>query len=254
MFVIIVDDPNSPSIDLLRERYGADPFVRIRMNETNLGASASRNRGMKESTADWMHFLDDDVTPDDDLLARAVEVIRKHPDVAGFIGTSKFPIADSILTTAIHLADVTYFWDIARKRPQDRDLPWGVTANLIARRNADGIDFGLIFPKAGGGEDIDFCRRKRDWVVDKNGEGSGGFHAAQDVVVTHPWWNGGRPSLWRFYGWGRGDGALVKLYPRFRYCDFAPSSGETLILCLLVFFLGLLAPATFTNRVECVSL
>lgn len=254
MFIIIIDDPNSPSIDLLQKKYGADPFVRIRVNEANLGASASRNRGMKESAADWIHFLDDDVTPDDDLLIRTAEIIREHPSVAGFIGTSKFPIADNVFTTAIHLADVTYFWDIARKRPEDRDLPWGVTANLIAKRSADEIDFDLIFPKTGGGEDIDFCRKKRDWVVAKNGGGSGGFCAAPAVVVTHPWWNGGNPSLRRFYGWGKGDGALVKLYPQFRYYDFAPSSGETLLLCFLTSFIGLLTPTSFDHREECISL
>lgn len=254
MFIIIIDDPNSPSMDILQKKYGIDPFVRIRVNQTNLGASASRNRGMKESAADWIHFLDDDVTPNDDLLIRAAEVIRERPNVVGFIGTSKFPVADSIFTTAIHLADVTYFWDIARKRPGDMDLPWGVTANLIARRGADGIDFNLIFPKTGGGEDIDFCRRKRDWVIAKNGGGSGGFCAAPAVVVTHPWWNGGRPSILRFYGWGKGDGALVKLYPQFRYCDFSPSSGETLLLCLLGFLLSLLAPLDFARRGEYVSL
>jgi glycosyltransferase involved in cell wall biosynthesis len=164
MFIIIIDDPNSPSIDLLQQKYGADPFVRIRVNKTNLGASASRNRGMKESAADWIHFLDDDVTPEEDLLVQTAKVIRERPDVVGFIGTSRFPTAANVFTTAIHLADVTYFWDIARKRPEDTDLPWGVTANLIVRRNPDGVEFDLIFPKTGGGEDIDFCRKKRDWI------------------------------------------------------------------------------------------
>ncbi|KAF9652092.1 hypothetical protein BDM02DRAFT_3183821 [Thelephora ganbajun] len=254
MFIIVIDDPNSPSINLLHKKYGADPFVRIRVNKTNLGASASRNRGMKESAADWIHFLDDDVTPDSDLLVQTAKVIREHPNVVGFVGTSKFPIANNIFTTAIHLADVTYFWDIARKRPEDGDLPWGVTANLIVRRNADGIDFDLIFPKTGGGEDIDFCRRKRDWMVAKHGEGRGGFRAAQAVVVTHPWWNNGQPSFWRFYGWGKGDGALVKLYPQFRYSDFAPSSGETLLLCLLALFSAILIPLDPALKGKCIFL
>ena len=249
MFIIIIDDPSSPSIDLLEQKYGADPFVRIRVNKSNLGASASRNRGMKESAADWVHFLDDDVTPEEDLLVQTAKIIREHPNAVGFIGTSKFPTASNAFTTAIHLADVTHFWDIARKKPEDNDLPWGVTANLIARRNADDVDFDLIFPKTGGGEDIDFCRRKRDWMIAKYGQGSGGFHAAPAVVVTHPWWNNGQPALWRFYGWAKGDGALVALYSQFRYRDYAPSSGETLLLCLLTFFLGLLARSW-----NCVSL
>ena len=253
-FVIVIDDPDSPWIDLLQRKYGVDPFVRIRVNEANLGASATRNRGMKESAADWIHFLDDDITPEDDLLIQTTKAIREHPSAAGFIGTSKFPIANNIFTTAVHLADVTYFWDIARKRPEDRDLPWGVTANLIVRRNADGINFDLIFPKTGGGEDIDFCLKKRDWVVTKNGGGNEGFCAAQAVVVTHPWWDGGHPSLWRFYGWGKGDGALVRLYPKFCYRDFAPNSGEILLLCLLSSFPGLLASTAFSRQGEWISL
>ena len=249
VFIIIIDDPSSPSIPLLEQKYGADPFVRIRVNKSNLGASASRNRGMKESAADWVHFLDDDVTPDEDLLVQTAKIIREHPNAVGFIGTSKFPTASNAFTTAIHLAGVTYFWDIARKRPEDRDLPWGVTANLIARRNADGVEFDLIFPKTGGGEDIDFCRRKRDWMVAKNGQGVGGFHAAPGVIITHPWWNNGQPAFWRFYGWAKGDGALVALYPQFCYWDFAPNSGETLLLCLLAFSFGLL-----TRSWNCASL
>jgi hypothetical protein len=209
---------------------------------------------MKESAADWIHFLDDDVTPEEDLLAQTAKVIREHPNVVGFVGTTKFPTASNVFTAAIHLAGVTHFWDIARKRPEDRDLPWGVTANLIVRRNADGVDFDLIFPKTGGGEDIDFCRRKRDWMVAKNGKGGEGFHAAPAAAVTHPWWNNGQPSFWRFYGWGKGDGALVKLYPQFRYWDFAPSSGETLLFCLLAFFFGLLAPLDSIHSGECVTL
>ena len=253
-FIIIVDDPGSPSIDLLQRKYGADPFVRIRVNQSNLGASASRNRGMKESAADWIHFLDDDIIPNDDLLIQVTKVIREHPNVTGFTGTSKFPIADNISTTAVHLADFTYFWDLARKRPEDRDLHWGVTASLIVRRRADGIDFNLVFPKSGGGEDIDFCLRKRDWAIAENGGGSGGFCAAPAVVVTHPWWDGGHPSIWRFYRWGKGDGALVKLYPQFCYRDFAPCSGESLLLCLLSSFLGLLASTTLSRQGEWISL
>jgi len=133
MFIIIIDNPVSPAISGLESRYGHRPDVRIRVNKTNLGASASRDRGIEESAAEWVHFLDGDVVPEDDILIRAEEVIRRHPEAAGFVGNSVFPVASTIFTTAVHLAGVTYFWDIAAKRKDDRDLPWVVTANLIAR-------------------------------------------------------------------------------------------------------------------------
>ncbi|OJA10950.1 hypothetical protein AZE42_04647 [Rhizopogon vesiculosus] len=235
MFIIIIDDPYSPNTAKLEAKYAHRPDVRIRVNTTNLGASASRNRGMKESAAEWILFLDDDVTPQADILIETEKVIRSHPRAAGFIGNTFFPVANTIFTNAVHLAGVTHFWDIAGKMPQNEsDMPWGVTANLIARRPQDGVEFDLQFPKTGGGEDIDFCRKKRDFSFAHGGEG---FYPAPDVVATHPWWNEGRRSYWRFYMWSKGDGGLIKLYPNLTYVDHTPNSAELfLISAALVIF------------------
>lgn len=232
MFIIIIDDPHSPAGVELETKFGSRPDVRIRTNEKNLGASASRNRGMKESAAEWILFLDDDIFPQPDLLVEAEKVIRANPNAVGFIGNALFPPAESIFTTAVHLAGVTYFWDIASKMPEETDMPWGVTANLMARRIDDGVEFDPQFPKTGGGEDIDFCRRKRDlWFPAKRQ----GFHPAPTVVVTHPWWGRGERSYHRFYMWSKGDGGLIRLYPDLTYIDHAPNSGELLLIsCVLV--------------------
>ncbi|KAJ3547570.1 hypothetical protein NM688_g5389 [Phlebia brevispora] len=230
MFIIIVDNPHSPNIKALCDAYGHRPDVRIRVNEVNSGASASRNRGIQESSAEWLHFLDDDVEPQGDLLVALEKRIRTYPDAAGFVGNALFPRAETVYSTAVHLAGVTYFWDIATKI--EEDVPWGVTANLAARRNVrDGVTYDLIFPKTGGGEDIDYCRRKRQFSVDR---GRRGFMAAPDVVVIHPYWQGGNRYYWRFYMWSKGDGALIKLYPDLVYMDYAPNSAELLLLSSLV--------------------
>jgi len=42
--------------------------VRVRCNASNLGASASRNRGINESAAEFVLNLDDDIIPDAYLL------------------------------------------------------------------------------------------------------------------------------------------------------------------------------------------
>lgn len=236
MFIVIVDDPCSPNITALNGRYGHRADVRIRVNKQNEGASASRNRGLQESSAEWVLFLDDDVTPKEDILVQAEKVIRAKPKAAGFVGTALFPAADTIAKAAIHLAGVTYFWDIARKRADDTDLPWGVTANLIARRNMeDLIVFDLTFPKTGGGEDIDYCRRKRNFSV---AHGGNGFCAAPDVVVVHPWWAHGRRYWWRFYMWSKGDGALIAMYPEFTYRQAAPTSAELFVMSVVVTMSG----------------
>ncbi|KAI0267292.1 glycosyltransferase family 2 protein [Gloeopeniophorella convolvens] len=230
MFIIIVDHPNAPGLSTLQHRHGHRADVRIRVNSKNAGASASRNRGLDESAGEWVHFLDDDVSPSPCLLEEVEKAIRAHPDAAGFAGNAIFPVASTIFTTAVHLAGVTYFWDIASKI--DMDIPWGVTANLIARRNVrDGVRFDLRFPKTGGGEDIDFCRRKRAQAKE-------GFRAAPKAEVTHPYWNNGRRSYWRFYMWAKGDGALIKMYPELTYIDGAPNSAELFLVSAVTLFAG----------------
>ena len=255
MFIIIIDDPQSPHIGEFLQKYAHRPDIRVRINASNLGASAARNRGMRESAAEWVHFLDDDVTPRSDILIEAEKAIRAHPRAAGFVGNALFPPAENVFTTGVHLAGVTYFWDIAAKIADD--VPWGVTANLIARRTRDGVYYDCRFPKTGGGEDIDFCRRKRACALERGGEG---FRAAPEVVVTHPWWRVGKRSYWRFYMWSVGDGALVKMFPEYRYVDYTPNGAEQLLLCAVlvccmaartsVSWLGRLA-ARWCSRISC---
>jgi nucleoside-diphosphate-sugar epimerase/glycosyltransferase involved in cell wall biosynthesis len=238
MWIIVVDDPQLSTISELQHEYGARTDVRIRIHNSNLGASASRNRGMAESAGEWVHFLDDDVTPHPDLLIEAEAVIRAHPNAAGFVGNTQFPPADSIFKTAVHLAQVTYFWDIATKLHED--LPWGVTANLLVRRDVkDDVRFDHRFPKTGGGEDIDLCIRKRDWFVARHKEG---FRAAPKVIVTHPWWNDGSRSYRQFYMWAKGDGALVSMFPQHCFLDSFPNSAELILYCLAFGSVGLVLP------------
>ncbi|KAL1711089.1 glycosyltransferase family 2 protein [Schizophyllum commune] len=225
-YIIIIDDPNAEGTQELLDKYSHRPEVRIRVHSTNLGASAARNRGMAESTADWVAFLDDDITPEPNFLLEAEKCIRNHPHAAGFVGHCKFPPADTVFKAAVHFAGVTYFWAIATQI--DRDVPWGVTANLIARRADDGVLYDLVFPKTGGGEDIDFCLQKTAHSLAKGGEA---FYAAPDAIVTHPWWHDGKRSYWRFYMWSVGDGALMRMYPQHSYRDYAPNAAESILTC-----------------------
>ena len=39
----------------------------VRANECNLGAPASRNKGLSLTAAEWVLFLDDDVHVEDDV-------------------------------------------------------------------------------------------------------------------------------------------------------------------------------------------
>src|SRR5258708_4960812 len=81
-FIIVVDRPDADISDLLRAAKET-PNVVIVVNDSIVGASASRNRGISAGSGEFVLFLDDDVQPDEDLLHAYADAIRldtdKHP-------------------------------------------------------------------------------------------------------------------------------------------------------------------------------
>ena len=71
------------------------------------GASAARNDGAQDSSADWILFLDDDVTPEDDILEVYADSIleffsgAQNPDIYGFVGLTEFYIPDTLFGLAV---------------------------------------------------------------------------------------------------------------------------------------------------------
>lgn len=217
-----------------------DPMVRIRCNGANVGAGPTRNTGLAESAADWVLFLDDDVEPSPDILEAYANAIRQHPRATGFIGYSELPLPSTARQAGVHIAGIAYFWAIAMSEPTQTELPWGVTANLCVRRAPlHAVAFNATFPKTGGGEDIDYCFRMREYVrsLFLPGE-SEGFVAVPDAKITHPWWDNGKPDYWHFEGWARGDGHLIDLYPQHTYRNL-PDLAETLGVLGLVLLVQL---------------
>jgi GT2 family glycosyltransferase len=75
--VIVVDDGSEPAIKL------EDTNVRLVRNDVNIGACASRNRGLALATAPMVVLFDDDVElPTADFLQRALDLAQSHPDYA----------------------------------------------------------------------------------------------------------------------------------------------------------------------------
>ncbi len=212
MFILVVDNPEA-DIRWLREierephRLGQ---LRVRRNPTNLGASGSRNVGLSESAADWVVFLDDDVIPNSDLLDAYCKAIQAHSEsFDGFVGTTILPDEPRVFPTAVHLSDITYFWDIATKR---RTSPWAITANMAVRHSGSNakLRFDLAFIKTGGGEDIDYCLQLNKWPM----------LAVPQAICLHPWWNQGRRTYRHFYRWAVGDSVLIDKYPRLSYMSY----------------------------------
>jgi glycosyltransferase involved in cell wall biosynthesis len=77
--VIVVDDGSSDSTLSLLESY--KHFIRIVRLESNRGVSYARNRGIKQSKAPWIAFLDSDDTWHRDKLLQQVEFHHNNPDL-----------------------------------------------------------------------------------------------------------------------------------------------------------------------------
>ncbi|HEU5004405.1 MAG TPA: glycosyltransferase [Actinomycetota bacterium] len=85
--VIVVDNAPSSSAtrDAIAERFGNDPRVAY-VVETTPGASAGRNRGLREATGGVVAFLDDDVVVDRLWLRSLVLGFQAAPGVACVTG------------------------------------------------------------------------------------------------------------------------------------------------------------------------
>ena len=127
MAIVIVDNPKDENASRIKEAFEKEykESIWIRILESNQGASAARNRGMYESCADFIVFLDDDVIPGKDLLyqyARAIDdAQRSKEEFGGFVGTTTFPKEpQNFRTIGVRLSGCLYFWDAASRM---REMP-----------------------------------------------------------------------------------------------------------------------------------
>jgi len=218
-YVIVLDNSNANISPCLSRRLEEPDTILIR-NPENKGAPISRNIALDAATAEWVLFWDDDIVPSPEILFEYAAAIGREGDAPGFIGPTCTPAPCNTFTAGVLASDILTFWHLPKG--YDR-LFWGVTANLLIRRHAIGnLRFLLVFPKCGGGEDIDFCIR----VVKNAGRP---FHVAWDAKVSHGWWNNGRRSYNRFMRWAYGDSVLSSLFPCYRYYNF-PNIVEFVIL------------------------
>jgi hypothetical protein len=234
-FIIVCDNPDSKvAIKVFQDleaEHEADAHVRIRMNAANVGPGATRNHGLAECTGDYVLFLDDDVLPEPDVVKEYWKLVLKHPDAAGFIGRTVLPPPRTPRQFAIAYSGIACFWDISSKT--ERDLPWGITANLCCKQSRDVFFQPEIFVKGGGGEDVDFCLQLDKWYRARNSPGQArSFVPAPKATVHHPYWNNGECFLHHFFAWAKGDSTLMEVYPEKSFLSL-PDFSESLILLVL---------------------
>jgi len=134
--VIVIDDGSTDETRRVVEPFISQGTVRYLFQE-NRGSNPARNRGFRESSGEYVIFLDADVVMRKDMLAKLVQALHDHPQ-AGFAYSgfrfgwkrfSGFPFnADRlrrmnfIHTSALIRSDGFPGFDEAIKRFQDWDV------------------------------------------------------------------------------------------------------------------------------------
>lgn len=163
--VVVVDNSSTESLAPVRAAY---PSLRIAV-EAKKGAAEARNRGVAETTAPRIFFLDCDCLPDPDWLATALRIADKADLIGGEIRVfDETPPPRN----GAQAFEAVFAFD---NRGYVEKKGFSVTANLLTRRDVFDRTGPLIH---GLSEDLDWCRRAT----------AAGFRLAYDgqLKVAHP--------------------------------------------------------------------
>lgn len=229
-----IDNGNLRGIEALareanKEQADGNYVVSVISYGENRGASYARNTGFNYSTADWVLFLDDDVFPDRNILDAYAGAINRYPDAKVMVGLTELPQPCSLWTEMLSTSNVMYFYGIAKHRSHP---PWGVTANLMVRgsRHHRTVQFKRLYPKSGGGEDIDFV-----FQIKERYPGNGSVVSVPGARAVHPWWREGKVCYSQICGWAWGDSLCITEWPEKTFLAF-PNWVE-FILLLFVYWI-----------------
>jgi GT2 family glycosyltransferase len=216
----IVMDGTGPADSAPKTLMANRTNLTLLVNERNRGAAFSRNRGFEAGLGEFVLFVDDDVEPNSNLLDAYRAALSQDPLSPGFVGTAQLEPAFNSFTRGMAVSGIPQVWGMAETHSK---VAWGVTSNLMVRRDAaKSIRFSPNFPKDGGGEDIDYGLR----ITSEAGRP---FASVPGAIVRHDWWNGGTRQYRRLFRWGYGDSWLGQLHPEHRFYA-PPNLVETLAL------------------------
>jgi glycosyltransferase involved in cell wall biosynthesis len=166
--VLVVDDfSTDPSVELIKTNY---PTARIIKNSDNLGAACVRNIGIKESTGDFILFVDADVLLEPGCIASLLDAAQTSditfPRICYSNGQVMYPVDEA---QASYLLISPVF--LVRRDSLNRMVP--STFDEIYRTYCEDTDFflraylaGLVscyVPTAKAIHHVDLQPRNREW-------------------------------------------------------------------------------------------
>ncbi|MCA9016198.1 MAG: glycosyltransferase family 2 protein [Planctomycetaceae bacterium] len=84
--VVIVDNASiDDSLFRLNAIFGTDSRIKIVQNQENLGFAVACNMGARQSTGDYLFFLNPDCKIEEDTITKLIDCLNQRPDV-GMVG------------------------------------------------------------------------------------------------------------------------------------------------------------------------
>ena len=107
--IIFVDNASTDgSLDLMRQKFGSEPNIKIIANKVGLGPSKGRNIGIENSKGKYIAFLDNDTEVDKDWLRELVSVLEEDYTIGA--AQSKLLLSDrKTIDTCGHYLSITGF-------------------------------------------------------------------------------------------------------------------------------------------------
>jgi glucosyl-dolichyl phosphate glucuronosyltransferase len=131
--ILVVDNASTDDTAEVAGRHGAagsGPTQRY-VFEPEQGLTPARRRGVRESAADWIAFVDDDNILDPDWIAEVAAVIEQRPDAAGVGGRVLLDFAEP---PPFYLRDFGFCFAAQDHGPEARQVRNLVGAGLALNR------------------------------------------------------------------------------------------------------------------------
>jgi glycosyltransferase involved in cell wall biosynthesis len=157
--LMVVDDGSTDGTESVGAELAKGQGVRY-IRQGNRGASAARNRGIREATGDVVVFTDDDCLVPPEWLERLAEGYARHPEVVG-VGGGIVPEPAALRASAVARYELQISTGVYGAGEREVlgafECPAGGTNNMSYRRevleSVGGFDEG--FPPRVWGEDAD---------------------------------------------------------------------------------------------------
>jgi len=230
-FIFVIDNPKKDFIDWVQnlvDKSGRKNTIVI--NEMNLGAPKSRNKGLENAKGDLILFLDDDVIPEKNLIDYHIQELE-NCNSFGVIGFTEMTFSkENRLQYAVGKAGFDYSF---RLYTDYKRHSWGPTCNIsFIREQIGNVRFKECYPKSGGGEDVDFF-----WFIQKINDNQK-MIVSEKAKAIHPPWEGAKSIFKRIKRWGYADAILFNNQPERKYLDWPTYPGMNLLLILTTILLG----------------